>query len=34
MNADERGLKHEELTASITKTLYDVYNELGHGFLD
>lgn len=28
------GLLHEELTDSIIKTFYEVYNELGHGFLD
>jgi GxxExxY protein len=28
------GLLHEELTDAIIKTFYDVYNELGHGFLE
>jgi GxxExxY protein len=27
-------LKHEELTAKIIRVYYDVYNELGHGFLE
>ncbi|PWH87006.1 GxxExxY protein [Brumimicrobium oceani] len=27
-------LKHKNLTNQIIKTLYDVYNELGHGFLE
>src|SRR3569623_1923497 len=27
-------MKHEELTDKILKTFYDVYNELGHGFLE
>ena len=27
-------LKHEELTAKIISVYYDVYNELGHGFLE
>ena len=29
-----RGLKHEELTGRVLKVFYDVYNELGHGFLE
>ena len=28
------GLLHEELTDTINKTFYDVYNELGYGFLE
>jgi len=28
------GLLHEELTDSIIKTFYEVYNELGFGFLE
>jgi GxxExxY protein len=28
------GLLHEELTDVIIKTFYEVYNELGHGFLE
>jgi GxxExxY protein len=27
-------LLHNELTSLIIKTFYDVYNELGHGFLE
>ena len=34
MNADTRGLKHRELTETIIGVFYDVYNELGHGFLE
>ncbi|WP_269235877.1 GxxExxY protein [Flavobacterium flavigenum] len=28
------GLLHEELTKEIIKTFYEVYNELGYGFLE
>lgn len=34
INADERGLKHKETTESIIGIFYDVYNELGFGFLE
>lgn len=34
MNADKRGLIHEELTEKVIKIFFDVYNELGHGFLE
>ena len=42
MNADERGsmekqeskLLHSELTEKILGVYYDVYNEIGHGFLE
>lgn len=34
INADERGLKHRKLTESILGIFYDVYNELGYGFLE
>ena len=34
MNTDMHGLKHEEHTEKIIKVFYDVYNELGHGFLE
>lgn len=34
MNADIRGLKHKELTETIIGVFYEVYNELGHGFLE
>ncbi len=32
MNADKRSFKHKEL-AGIS-VFYDVYNELGHGFIE
>ena len=35
MTADERGsLKHRDLTDSILRCFYEVYNELGSGFLE
>jgi GxxExxY protein len=34
MDADERGLKHKSTTELIIRTFYDVYNELGPGFLE
>jgi GxxExxY protein len=34
MNTDEHGFKHEELTGKILKVFYEVYNDLGHGFLE
>jgi GxxExxY protein len=34
MNADERRYKHSELTEKISGIFYDVYNELGCGFLE
>ena len=34
MNADFRGLKQRELTEQIPGAFYDVYKELGHGFLE
>lgn len=34
MNADSRGLKYKELTEKIIGIFFDVYNELGHGFLE
>lgn len=34
INADERGLRQKDLTESIIGTFYDVYNELGFGFLE
>ena len=30
---EKRGFKHRELTEKIIGVFYDVYNELGHGFL-
>jgi hypothetical protein len=29
----EKEVKHKPLTEQIIKAFYDVYNELGHGFL-
>ena len=34
MNAKAPGLKHQELTERILKVFFQVYNELGHGFLE
>jgi GxxExxY protein len=36
MNTDQRPIrgKHEDLTERIIGVFYDVYNELGHGFLE
>jgi GxxExxY protein len=34
MNADERRYKHGETTAAIIGVFFDVYNELGYGFLE
>jgi GxxExxY protein len=34
MNADRRGLKHKELTETIIGVFFEVYDELGHGFLE
>jgi GxxExxY protein len=34
INADERRYKHSELTERIIGIFYDVYNELGFGFLE
>ena len=32
--ADERGLKHKELTERLIGIFFSIYNELGHGFLE
>ena len=32
--ADERGLQHVGLTEKIIGVFFEVYNELGHGFLE
>jgi GxxExxY protein len=32
--ADERGLQHKELTERLIGIFFNVYNELGHGFLE
>lgn len=34
IHADHRGLIHFELTEKIIGIFYEVYNELGHGFLE
>lgn len=34
IKADERRYKHQELTEIIIGVFYEVYNELGHGFLE
>ena len=34
MDKNQRGLKHGELTQRIIGMFYEVYNELGHGFLE
>ncbi len=34
MNTSPVGLKHSDLTEKIIGIFYDVYNELGHGFLE
>lgn len=32
--ADQRGLKHKELTEQLIGIFFNLYNELGHGFLE
>src|SRR5213594_417376 len=34
MNADKRSFKHSELTGKVIGVFFEVYNELGHGFLE
>lgn len=34
MHTPSNGLKHSELTEQIIGVFYDVYNEVGHGFLE
>jgi len=34
MNADERRYPYEDLTRMIIGSFFEVYNELGHGFLE
>jgi GxxExxY protein len=34
MNADPHRFKHKELTGKVIGVFYDVYNELGHGFIE
>jgi GxxExxY protein len=34
MDSSDEGLRHRELTEKIIGAFYEVYNELGHGFLE
>ncbi len=34
IHADERGLIHKDFTNKLIAIFYEVYNELGHGFLE
>ena len=34
MNTDKHGYKHAEVTGKILAIFYEVYNELGYGFLE
>jgi GxxExxY protein len=34
MNTDRHGFKHKEITEKIIGVFYEVYNKLGHGFLE
>jgi GxxExxY protein len=34
MHANQRGLKHGELTEKLIGVFFSLYNELGHGFLE
>jgi len=34
MDTDSRGLIQEELSGNVIGIFYEVYNELGHGFLE
>jgi len=34
IDADERGLKHRDLTEKLIGIFFEVYNELGHGFIE
>src|SRR5437868_3452327 len=34
MNTDQHRLKHQDLTEKIIGIFYEVYNELGYGFLE
>lgn len=34
MKENDSGLKHRDLTQRIIEVFYEVYNELGHGFLE
>ena len=34
MDTDRHGFKHGEITQRVIGVFYEVYNELGHGFLE
>lgn len=34
MNADQQGLLHGEVTDRVLRAFFDVYTQLGHGFLE
>jgi GxxExxY protein len=34
MDTDKHGFKNKEITEKIIRVFYEVYNELGHGFLE
>src|SRR5205809_5897000 len=34
MDTDKHGFKHKDITEKIIRVFYEVYNELGHGFLE
>jgi len=34
MDTDKHGFKHKNITDKIIRVFYEVYNELGHGFLE
>ena len=34
MNTDGHGFKHGEITQKVIRVFYEVYNELGYGFLE
>jgi GxxExxY protein len=34
MDTDKHGFKHKDITDKIIRVFYEVYNELGHGFLE
>ncbi len=34
MDTDKHGFKHGEITQKVIGVFYEVYNELGHGFLE
>jgi len=34
MNTNEHGFKHGDITQKVIGVFYDVYNDLGYGFLE